>query len=124
MKIALPVVAAALALLAVPMSAGAGDHARHRAKRCGTKTLYGRTLAIRVVGDPLPCAKVRRIVRGRCRERHTWSCFSFRPPDPLLVWFREKERFRERWSTTIEARRPSCARTHVSWRRWRTALRR
>src|SRR4051812_15290452 len=106
------------------MPAGAGAGASARAKRCGTRTLYGRTLAIRVVGEPLRCAKVRRIIRGRCRSRHTWSCFSLQPPDPLLVWFRTREQFKARWSTAIEARRPRCASVPVIWRGWRAARRR
>jgi len=120
-----PIVVAAgvLVFAAVPAPAGAGDHSRRHAKRCGSKTLYGRTLAVRVHGDPIPCPKVRRIIRGRCRERRTWSCFSFDPPGPVLVWFRERERFWERWSTAIVARRPPCAWAHVSWRSWRRARR-
>jgi hypothetical protein len=111
----------AIAALAVAALMPVGASAR--AKRCGTKTLFGRTLAIRVVGKPVRCAKVRTIVRGRCRQRRAWSCFSLRPPDPLLVWYRSREQFRERWSTAIEARRPRCASVHVNWRRWRAERR-
>jgi hypothetical protein len=109
--------AAVVLLACVPAGASA------RAKRCGTRTLYGRTLAIRVVGEPVRCARVRKIIRGRCRSRHTWSCFSLQPPDPLLVWFRTREQFKARWSTAIEARRPRCASVRVTWRGWRAARR-
>src|SRR3954468_4005600 len=90
------------------------------ASTCGTKRLLGRKLLIRVQGDPLPCSRVREIIRGRCDDGKTWSCFSFRPPHPILVWFREKERFQEEWSTTIEAVRYPCAQARVTARAWRS----
>jgi hypothetical protein len=88
------------------------------APTCGTKRLYGHKLLIRVEGDPLPCDRVREIIRGRCKSGKTWSCFSFRPPAPALVWFREKERFQEDWSTAIEAERYPCSEARVTRRQW------
>jgi hypothetical protein len=87
---------------------------------CGTKALYGRTLTVRVIGKPLPCSDVRSIVKGSCDTNgKTWSCFSPREPGPALIWFRSRERFKERWSTTIEAVRPNCKSTpgitHADW---------
>src|SRR4051794_29457281 len=61
-------------------------------KHCGTKKLYGKTLDIRVKGEMRSCQRVQRIIRGKCKiRRQHWSCFSFRTPDPPLVWFRSKE---------------------------------
>ena len=111
------------ALLFAAVWASAASDAEAKPARCGTKQLYGKTLRIVVVGDPLPCAKVRRIIRGRCRSGRRWSCFSFRTPDPLLVWFRSRERFRPKWSTTIEARRYPCREARVTARAWRAARR-
>lgn len=93
------------------------------AEMCGTKSLYGKKLEIRVVGQLIPCSRVREIIRGRCRDGRRWSCFSFRPPSPVLVWFRERERFREDWSTTIEARRRPCAESEVTADAWSEARR-
>lgn len=109
---AIAAAAAGVALLA-PASGSTATRA------CGTKQLYGRTLTIRVEGRLLPCDRVRRIVRGRCRDGRVFSCFSFRAPGPLLVWFREKERYRRRWTTTITARRPPCSATTVTTEEWR-----
>ena len=92
----------------LPLLAAAAIVAAPPPVMCGTKTLYGRTLTIRVVGKRIPCSKVRTIIRGSCRAKKTWSCFSLRSPDPLLIWFKERERFKEKWTTTIEARRPPC----------------
>lgn len=91
--------------------------------RCGTKALYGKTLTIHVVGTPIPCSEARAIIRGQCRARKTWSCFSLRAPDPLLVWFKERERFAKHWSTTIEARRYPCRQARVTARAWASARR-
>jgi hypothetical protein len=93
----------------LPLLAAAAIIAAPPPVKCGTKSLYGRTYAIRVVGKRIPCSKVKTIIRGSCRTKRTWSCFSLRSPDPLLIWFKERERFKEKWTTTIEARRPPCA---------------
>jgi hypothetical protein len=87
---------------------------------CGTKRLYGHKLLIRVRGERLPCSKVREIIRGRCRESKTWSCFSFWPPSPALVWFREKDRFKETWSIAIEGVRYPCSEARVTSAAWRS----
>ena len=58
--------------------------------------------------------------RGKCSQRpkrRGWACFSLRTPDPLLVWFRE----RERWSTTIEAHRYPCEQAGVTAAGWARA---
>jgi hypothetical protein len=73
------------------------------------------------VGRQLPCSHVRRIVAGPCRDGRVWSCFSFHPPDPVLVWFRERERFQLRYSTAIEARRYPCGQATVTRRAWARA---
>ena len=88
-------------------------------KHCGTKTLYGKTLDIRVKGEMRSCQRVQRIIRGKCeiQSKH-WSCFSFRTPDPPLVWFRSKELFDRRWSTVIEARRYPCAEATLTSEEW------
>ena len=64
---------------------------------------------------------MREIIRGRCDDGRKWSCFSFWPPAPELVWFKEKERFKENWSTYVEAQRYPCSEAHVSARAWRSA---
>jgi hypothetical protein len=88
-------------------------------KHCGTKTLYGKTLDIRVKGEMRSCQRVQRIIRGKCKiRRKHWSCFSFRTPDPPLVWFRSKELFDRRWSTVIEARRYPCADATLTSEDW------
>src|SRR3954452_24635317 len=85
-----------LLVAAMPSAAQAPDGTPYT---CGTKRLYGHKLLIRVRGERLPCSKVREVIRGRCRNRsgRTWSCFSFQPPSPVLVWFRDKDRFKETW---------------------------
>jgi hypothetical protein len=115
-------------ILAVGASAAAiakttSSSARPSRVECGTKMLYGKSLTLSVVGRGISCAEVRKIVRGTCRDGKTWSCFSFRAPDPLLVWFKSDERFAEHWSTTIEARRYPCAQAHVSAKAWADARR-
>jgi hypothetical protein len=87
-------------ILAVGASAAAiakttSSSARTSRVECGTKRLYGKSLTLSVVGRGISCAEVRKIVRGTCRDGKTWSCFSFRAPDPLLVWFKSDERFAE-----------------------------
>jgi hypothetical protein len=129
-------VVAALAAVALVACAGgwvgwwvaSTDNATHQTAagkdiRCGTKTLYGKTLPIFVVGKPIPCSEVQSIIRGRCRDGKTWSCFSFRAPDPLLVWFPERERFNEKWSTAFEARRDPCRGSRVTAAAWADATR-
>src|SRR4051812_49266199 len=91
--------------------------------QCGTKVLYGKRYAVHVVGNPLPCEQVREIIRGHCRETKQWSCFSFWPPSPALVWFRESERFNETFSTAIEARRYPCSEARVTRAAWARARR-
>src|SRR5215208_3499679 len=88
---------------------------------CSTKVLFGKRLQLRVVGEQIPCARVQRIVAGRCRETRHWSCFSFRTPDPLLIWFKERERFARRWSTVIEADRYPCEQANVTAEGWARA---
>lgn len=113
MKAALLVVAACLvAALGIPGSASGGT--RH----CGTKTLYDRTLTIVVKGKLISCARTRRIIRGPCDDGRVFSCFSFRAPAPMLVWFREKERFKRRWTTVIEARRYPCTDAGFTREEW------
>jgi hypothetical protein len=94
---------------------------------CATKRLYGKDHEIRVVGKPVSCDEVRRVIAGPCEDGKKWSCFSFRPPDPVLVWFLEKERFRpgpDNFSTAIEARRYPCGvAPRVTRERWRRATR-
>jgi hypothetical protein len=114
-------VALVVALAIGAVLAAEDDDAGTATGGCGTKELYGRELEIRVVGRPLPCAQVRRIVAGPCRDGKVWSCFSFRPPDPALVWFRERERFQERYSTAIEAHYPSCRGVRVTRADWARA---
>jgi hypothetical protein len=105
-------------------AAGCGDDASSEARRdCGTKELHGRELRLHVVGKRIPCSEVREIVRGECRDGKVWSCFSFRPPDPILVWFPERERFKGHYSTAIEARRYPCSEARVTRRAWAAAQR-
>src|SRR4051794_4051204 len=104
--------------------AGGGEAQGAAAKECGTKRLYGRSLPLLVRGQPVSCARVRHIVGGRCDAGKRWSCFSLRPPDPLLIWFKERERFRRRYSTVVEARRYPCAQARVTRAAWRRAYQR
>jgi hypothetical protein len=93
-------------------------------QECGTTTLYEKTLTVRVTGSGLSCDEAQRIVeRPGCRTGKRWSCFSFRPPGAVLVWFKERERFEEEWSTYIEAVRPPCEDSKVMRAAWRTATR-
>jgi len=41
----------------------------------------------------------------------------------VLVWFRERERFNEQWSTAIEARRYPCRQARVTADAWEAATR-
>ena len=113
---------AALALLA-----GCGDDdAEPAGADCATKELYGHTVEIRVVGKPVSCDEVRRVVAGPCRDGKKWSCFSFWPPDPVLVWFLERERFNpgpDDFSTAIEGRRWPCSEARVTRASWARAKR-
>ena len=121
MRLAILAVVAAAALLA---PAGCRDDPDSDARRdCGTKALYGHKLELHVVGKKIPCEEVRKITRGACRRGKLWSCFSFRPPDPVLVWFPERERFKYDYTTAIEARRYPCGRARVTPRTWAEAAR-
>ena len=103
-------------------SAGADERndASRGFKSCGTKNLYGKTLDIRVKGEMRSCRRVHHIIRGKCaiRPKRHWSCFSFRTPNPPLVWFRSKEMFDRRWSTVIEARRYPCSEATLTSDEW------
>lgn len=113
----------AVAAAVLVAAAGCGnDDEKHSARDCGTKELYGRKLALHVRGRRIPCSQVRRIVRGPCKDGKVWSCFSFRPPSPILVWFRERERFKRHPSTAIEARRYPCSEARVTRRAWSVAV--
>jgi hypothetical protein len=109
-------IAVAVSMLLVPASAHAAQPVV-----CGTKQLFGKSLELRVVGERIPCSRVRKIVAGRCRETRHWSCFSFRTPDPLLVWFKDRERFARRWTTAIEAQRYPCEQANVTAEGWARA---
>jgi hypothetical protein len=110
---------AGIALVAVAVLATPAAGQEDPAVGCGTKRVYGHKLRILVRGKPIPCSRAREIIRGHCRESRKWSCFSFWPPRPELVWFREKERFAESWSTYIEAERYPCSEAQVTKRLWR-----
>jgi hypothetical protein len=112
------ILAALLLALLVAAPVGSAQAPDGTPYTCGTKRLYGHKLLIRVRGERLPCSKIRAIIRGRCRESKTWSCFSFWPPSPVLVWFREKDRFKETWSIAIEGVRYSCSEASVTSRAW------
>ena len=119
---------ATLALAAVLTLSACGDEEGSTAAgpSCATKELYGRTLEIRVVGKPVPCSEVRRVVAGPCRDGKKWSCFSFWPPGPVLLWFLERERFRpgpDSFSTAIEAPRWPCREARVTRAAWARAKR-
>jgi hypothetical protein len=109
---------AALAVALVVAVPGAAQAPGGTPYTCGTKRLYSHKLLIRVRGERLPCSKIREIIRGRCRDSKTWSCFSFWPPSPVLVWFREKDRFKESWSIAIEGVRYPCSEASVTPRAW------
>lgn len=86
--------------------------------RCGNKLVHGRSVAI-VAQGLKRCSSVRHVVGGRCRTGKVWSCVSLRPPDPLVVWFKTRERFARRWSVVIEGRRGPCEDAAVSQLEWR-----
>lgn len=111
-------------LVFVALAAGRADGAEAALPEapCGTKTLYGKRLGIHVVGTGLSCAQARRIVWGSCREGRVWSCFSFKPPAPVLVWFRESRRFARSLLPIVEAHRPPCRQAAVTRLAWRRAL--
>jgi hypothetical protein len=111
-------------VLATVVAAGAivgfGENAARGAEiPCATKRLYGQPLGVFLVDGDITCAAVRRIIRGVCRDGRTWSCTSFRAPDPVLVWYRTRERFERFLSMSIEARRPPCSASRVTARAWR-----
>jgi hypothetical protein len=111
-----------LLLCLVTVLGGVGPQvARGAAVPCATKRLYGQRLGIFLVDGNLSCAAVRRIVRGACRDGRRWSCTSLRAPDPLLIWYRTRERFKASFSVVIEARRPPCSASHVTAGAWRKA---
>jgi hypothetical protein len=114
--VALITLVLALLVAVMPAAAQAPDGPTYT---CGTKRLYGHKLLIRVRGEQLPCSKVRDVIRGRCRDSKAWSCFSFHPPSPVLVWFREKDRFKDTWSIAIEGVRYPCDEARVTARAWR-----
>jgi hypothetical protein len=89
---------------------------------CATKRLYGQRLGVFLVDGDITCAAVRRIIRGRCRDGRVWSCTSFRTPDPVLFWYRTRERFAPSFSIGIVARRPPCSASRVTARAWRRGL--
>jgi hypothetical protein len=91
------------------------------AERCGTTTLYGKTLALYATG--IPCSDVPQITAGACEldPEQTWGCFSGQGRSPVLVWFKTKEMFKDRWSVRIEARRPPCSQSVVTAAAWRGA---
>lgn len=110
----------AVAAAVIVPAAAAGSPAATKGVRCGSKQLYGKSLRVYVVGTPIPCSRVAAIIRGRCRAGKGWSCFSVHPPGPVLFWFRERERFKDEWSTVIEARRAPCGESRVTAEAWTT----
>lgn len=78
---------------------------------CGSKALFGRQFSLKVVGASIHCVDARRLVSERCaiHSERPWSCFSFRGPDPFVVWFPSQELFASSWSTAIELRRYPCS---------------
>lgn len=88
--------------------------------RCGTKRLHGERLSIWVVGEPLKCALVRKIIAGSCELRRPWTCLALRHPDPILAWVKWREVAADKPSTAIEGRRPlqPCADLHVKRNDW------
>jgi hypothetical protein len=117
---ALAIRALLLALFVAPAVVRTADAS---AERCGTKTLYGKKLPLYTMGSGVQCADVERITRGACTldPDETWGCFSLRPKDPILVWFKTDEMFAESLSGWIEARRPACSRSKVSAAAWKRA---
>ena len=116
----LPLLVVLLGALVAPAPAAAADPP----PSCGVKRLFGKPLELRVAGKAIPCSRVRSIVRGDCSQRFKrtgWACFSLRTPDPLLIWFRERERFAEEWSTVIEAHRYPCHQAGVTPEGWARA---
>jgi hypothetical protein len=89
-------------------------------RACGTTQLYGKTLRLAWRGDVHSCPRARELADGKCRVRvhHRWSCFSFRPPDPLLVWFPSDEMFNTSWSSVLVAHRYPCRDARVTSREW------
>lgn len=118
-----PLLAAAVLLAAPGTGAAEPGAASSKAKSrvCGTKLLYGKTVTIRERGRVISCARVSRITAGGCRDRRRWACFSVHPPGPVLIWFREKDRFKGRTSLLIEGLRWPCAEAAVTPEMWTTA---
>jgi hypothetical protein len=107
----------ALAIAALAGGLGAPDQAQASFRVCGEIERFHHTLELRQRGDVLPCGRAHRIARGPCEQFERWSCFSFRAPGPLLVWFREKEQFSGP-KTLIFARRYPCDEASVTAEEW------
>jgi hypothetical protein len=110
--------AAAVLLVAKPFSAPADADARD----CGTKLLYGKTLTLHIAGKGLTCADVERITSGdQCDvDGKPWFCFAPQT-GPALVWAKDKERFSDKHSAWIEARRYPCSQASVTAADWQRA---
>ena len=100
-----------IALLAAPQT-----------QTCGTKSLYGKELTIRVHGKGVTCEQVAEITAGECDvDGSPWFCFSSWAPGPALFWAKEKERFEEEPSVWIEAVRRPCSESKVTAAAWKRA---
>jgi hypothetical protein len=108
----------AIVVGSVALASGKDDAASGQRTACGTKVLYGKTLTLWVVGKPITCDEVARLVAGPCQEGKEWSCVSQWPPAPLQVWFKSAERFAKHSSTVIEARRYPCSQARVTAAMW------
>ena len=116
--------ALSLAIVLIPAiaasSAESSSGADHKVRKCGHTRLYGHALTIKVRGEPLPCDKVHRIIRGRCDpDGEPWFCFSFWVPGPPLAWIRSEERFQRELSTLITASRYPCGQIGDIAEEWR-----
>jgi hypothetical protein len=110
----------ALAFAVAAVALGTGTQAE---TPCGTKDLYGKTLALYATN--VPCAEVKRITAGECDvDGQPWFCSSSHAPGPGMFWRQETERYESEPTAWIEARRPPCLRSKVTAAAWNRARKR
>ncbi len=100
---------------AIPIDSQPQQLSRSSSRDCGTHRLFKRPFRVHIEGKPLTCQEAHRIFTRPCaiRLNSYWSCFSFRQPEPFLIWFPTNEIY-EPWSTAIVFRRYPCSKAWIS----------
>ena len=105
-----------LGVLVLVAASGMPASASSSKEPCGTAEKFGHQFEVRVGGKPVGCPRAARIIDRPCRvrQKHEWSCFSFRERFPFIVWFPTKELFEPDWSTVIIYKRYPCSEATLS----------